>query len=152
MKKQFVNFSSAALKIWMYYLIYAIAFFAYIIFYAVGSQYLDALRNRTYDAFTPYLIQLFGNFILGMLIGAEYLLRERKREGKWSFNVPHFVLIGIPSLIFGLYLLFYYINIPIISILPPFIGSSKWFFTVNQTLFGYILITSFSKQSRLFFK
>jgi hypothetical protein len=115
-----------------------------------GMQYLDLLRSQTSDSFIPYLIQLTGNTIFGVLIGFECFLKQRKRKGKWSFNVPRFVLMGIPSLIFGLYFLVYCFDViftdTIINFLPEFLASSTWLFTISQILFGYVLITDFSKQ------
>ena len=82
--------------------------------------------------------------ILGILLGLERLVLERKKEGNWKVNLPKLILLGVPFLYLSLGAFLYFfcqmINYPIrffmveINYLPIF-----------QMIFGYVICTSFIK-------
>lgn len=149
MKKNDAFIDSDTLKKWLKYVIYAIVIFAYITFFTVIDEQIKILVSKTYDSRMENLVLLFGNIIFGIILGMERFLHEMHRKGKWGFNIPRIILIGIPSLIFAMYLYIYYSNNSVLILatdyLPKFITSNT-FISLNQILFGYVLITNFSKK------
>ncbi|MDR3645696.1 MAG: hypothetical protein P4M02_11555 [Clostridia bacterium] len=129
---------------WLHYLYYAVIVFAFIFAYSIIVPLVQFQADSVGYAYPFVLIELIGNLIFGILLGLENLLKERQNVGKWIFNIPRFILIGIPSFIFGC---FYFIfMIPVIGYIPNLMISTL-FITINQVLFSYCVTTNFSKQS-----
>lgn len=141
MENKNTDIYSGSLKKWLKYIIYAIVIFTYITIYSV----LDA--QSPHVPYMRIIVQTSGSIIFGIILGLEYLLNERKKEGKWSFNIHRFILVGIPSFISAMYYFFYYC--PIFIVIPfrlPNLIFTNTFFIFSGILFGYVLITDFSKR------
>ncbi|HEY5562219.1 MAG TPA: hypothetical protein VIK72_10785 [Clostridiaceae bacterium] len=92
----------------------------------------------------------------GAIMGFEFLLRERYSLGKWSFNIPKFLLMGLPGIFFCYYIavvkkaVFFFQDVmnAYIPNLPPIIFMShfKLFNMMIYVLTGYMVVTCFSKQ------
>ncbi len=89
---------------------------------------------------------------IGLLLGSEHIIREIRKEGMWKINLPKLILVGIPSLYFGLIYIWIYIgsqfsqNIKIypgIHLMRYVLDSVPFF----QVILGYVVITSFYKYS-----
>jgi uncharacterized integral membrane protein len=141
---------SKAFKNWLKYLVYAIIVFVYIFFYAMINSHVSTLAKQTGNSRLFLILEPIGNSIFGVLIGFEHLINQKKKEGKWVFNIPRFVLLGIPSLFFSVFTSIYYSNIsnlfPFMYRFPQIITFS-YFYVLCQFLFGYVLITNFSKRN-----
>ncbi len=149
MKNRLSESFSEVSKNWLKYFIYAMIIFIYIVFYTLVNRNSYIMAQETGNNTSFSVIQIIGNFIFGVLFGFEHIINENKKDGLWVFNVPRFVFLGIPSLLFSLYIFIYYSNIPVLmSItdhLPDFMLYS-YFYVINQILFGYVLVSNFSKR------
>ncbi|MFD1773040.1 hypothetical protein ACFSF2_03910 [Paenibacillus rhizophilus] len=82
----------------------------------------------------------------GLVIGADTLLRERSRRGRWTFNGYRLIFLALPSLLFCVY--------------PYMPWGMRWLpqggvylvltstpiNVISGVLFGYFVITSFEKR------
>jgi hypothetical protein len=89
------------------------------------------------------ILKILGIFIFGILLGIEHLINEKKREGKWYFNVPRIIILGVSSLIFNLLILLYIyiVKLPNNMLIE--------FFCMNMPLFGYLISSNFSKKTEI---
>jgi len=98
---------------------------------------------------------------IGLLLGAEHLFGEIKKEGKWELNLPKIILLGLPALYLSLadivympiHLLEFVNNSPLGVIFDPWIAIAMnrcytEYITLIQVLLGYVVITSFYKGSK----
>lgn len=141
-------------KDWIKYLIYILLIF--------GLLYLDSyvLRQGTiyqkenYDVgFTYLAISMIIKIGIGLILGLEYIINERKKEGFWKINVPKIILMVVPALYFSIsyFAMYQFIENPIYEILTYpmfiFVQNDSSFIFVSQLILGYLFITSFYKQS-----
>jgi hypothetical protein len=89
------------------------------------------------------ILEILGLFIFGVLLGVEHLINEKKKEGKWYFNVPRIIILGVSSLVFNLSILVYIFIVK----LPN--NMTIEFMSMNMPLFGYLLSSNFSKDTEL---
>jgi hypothetical protein len=122
-----------------------------------GGQYvLEDMRGK---AASTYQINIYlHGFItfffyggIGVLLGLEHFIREKKKNGKWSLNIPKLVLIGIPSLYFSASIFLFYNSLLSNTFLVYPIGvllnnNGSHFLTVFNVIFGFAIITSFYKK------
>jgi len=135
------------MKNWLRYLLYALIIFSFIIVFSSIYNYQHYLVDIGGNAFFQNLISVIAGLLFGLLLGFEHFLKEIKKPGKWVFNLPRFLFIGIPSLIFGLYIYIYYSGILVISFLSGLPVQVPIFTIFSQVLFGFILITNFSRST-----
>lgn len=148
-------------KSWLKYMVY--------IFLLAGAIFLKDYISRTYQVdveenFTPYVVSMgvviIMNMLIGVLLGLENLMEERKKEGSWKINIPKIVLMLIPSLYFSsTYILSFFLYpmdgfIQKILTYPILIFSTNGsgFIELFQLISGYILITSFYKERKTYEK
>ena len=122
-------------RFWGKYLIYLIIIVA---LYITGTLLLDMHYNRAaitfvYNYWLITLIRIIFYGGIGAVLGLDGFLIELKREGKWKFDIPRLIILGIPSLIF---------SIPYITILVPISTSFSNIFTISSIILGYVLISS----------
>ena len=142
------------MKIWLKYLIYSIVIFGLIF----AGRVLVAQFALLFDMYMSYEFFVLSEslsallfVIIGMLLGFERLFTERKKDGKWKFNLPKALLVGIPSLYFSLFLPLAYSSLGVIySPTRMFlINGGKHgmdFLPVVQVMLGYTVITCFYKK------
>lgn len=142
------------MKSWVKYFIYI---FLILVIVFRGQHVFQVIEKNREKSFNPQYyytstmtIIFYGT--LGLILGLEHFICEIKKEGKWKFNLPKIVLMGLPSLYFSL---FYFILIsnlhflrdmltyPIIVLL----GNYSGFISVFPLILGYTLITSLYKQN-----
>ncbi|WP_069997334.1 hypothetical protein [Cellulosilyticum sp. I15G10I2] len=133
----------------------------YIIFILVASCFIF-VGSITLDNFNSYVqkliartMQVPGFWILyidvalyvgfGILIGLDYLIREKRKTGKWKINISKFIIIGFPCLVFASV-------VPISIGLQITIGSFmvrglNIYMPLFKILLGYTIVTSFYKES-----
>lgn len=101
------------------------------------------LFNNTMVNF--FILQFLMYLAIGKVLGLEKFYNEYKKNGTWKINISRLLIIGIPSLILGLFNVLYYIIqiIPII-ISGPFIRFNM-ITNFMQILLGYTIVTSFYK-------
>lgn len=90
--------------------------------------------------------------VVGVLLGSEKLLSERKKEGHWKINLPKLLILGIPALYFSLWLVLAYTDLGMIYKPVWRLSLEKHsldFIPAIQVMLGYTLITSFYKQSAI---
>ena len=117
------------------YLIYLILIVA---LYITGTLLLDRHFNNAaitfiYNYWLITLIRIIFYGGIGAVLGLDGFIIELKREGKWKFDIPRLIILGIPSLIF---------SIPYITILVSISTSFSNIFTISSIILGYILISS----------
>lgn len=139
-------------KLWLKYFIYILLILAWISFegYIEGRFRVDFNRNFRINV-DFYALVILINVGMGLLLGAEHLINEIKKEGNWKINLPKIILIVLPSLYFSLtYYFLYNTNQFVQKILTyPFVALFKngtTFISTFQLIVGYMLITSFYKQ------
>lgn len=122
-------------RFWGKYIIYLILI---VTLYITGTLLLDSHYNKAgitfmYNYWLITLIRIIFYGGIGAVLGLDRFLIELKREGKWKFDIPRLIILGIPSLIF---------SIPYITILVPISNSFSNIFTISSIILGYTLISS----------
>lgn len=134
---------------WVRYLICAIIAFLFIFFDAILFTDIEKEVTQNHHEMIVFGAELLSFFIFGLLLGLEHLISEiKKPSGRWTFNVPRFILLGIPSLIFGLSMFIYYAMDAEIYF-PEFVKNTSLFSDLSCLLFGYILTSNFEKVSKV---
>jgi hypothetical protein len=137
---------------WLYRLIQAAVSIAVIICLSLIYAHFKILADQSGKSWALQVSEFCIDVVFGLLLGMEHLLKELSIKGKWSFNLPRILFMGIPSLVLGLYAFIYYSGVPIITTitnnLPGFLGQSPIGWAFAQILFGYILITNFTKAAQ----
>ncbi|NTV90904.1 MAG: hypothetical protein HGA22_11200 [Clostridiales bacterium] len=101
-------------------------------------------ESKNFSPSLLFIIQFIVYCLAGCVFGLEKILAERKKTGKWKINISRLLVLGIPSLFFGLYILLYYT----FSFLPSYnyvFIDNEMFIRLMQMGFGYTVITSFYK-------
>lgn len=137
---------------WLRNLLYALVLLGFLLLFSDLTGKASARAARTFNPHASILIGVLGNLLFGALLGAEHLLREANRPGRWSFDLPRFVFLGIPGLILGLYpLLYFAAGTPaaaaIADRLPLFLMNSTVFDSLGGILLGYVLASNFSRRA-----
>lgn len=136
-------------KNWLKYFTYTLTIIAIM---CLGQYVLVYLKRLRESSFNPYvyeinLITFIFCAVIGFTIGLEYFLNEKKKEGRWSINLPKLLLMGLPSLYFSLYAFIFYAQVPFISRpIEFFISGNMTLTPIFQLLFGYVVITSLYKK------
>lgn len=136
---------------WLSYFIYAIVLVVYMI---LSNKILENIIKQSQRTFNmlPYMIWSSIAFvILGLLLGLEKFMLERKKEGKWKVNLPKILFLGIPSLYFSISI---FISLcPIDSIrqilsypASALLKSDMNFIKAFQVVLGFTISTSFVKE------
>ncbi len=142
------------LKSWLRYLAYALIILVLVFTNSFIFERIRIIQNLTYTISYVWLsVTIIINMILGALLGIEYLINETRKSGSWKLNSPKIMFMVIPSLYLSLFLLF---NFTVIgNIYNPVIkhlSSNRYSLDVipiSQVLFGYFIVTSFYKQSKI---
>jgi hypothetical protein len=139
------------LKSWLKYLGYILIIFGVVYLKSYLEIKLQTELNKTFKInYVLFVTAILMCVVAGVLVGLEHFLGELKKEGKWKFNVPKFVLLVIPSLyISSLYFLSLIksekvLNIVVYPIVKLFKGNTT-FIPIFELMLGYFLITSFYK-------
>lgn len=136
---------------WIYYIVFILVIFAFILF--GNSMHLNYQENARltfrYSIEKVFLMNLYSFGGIGLLLGLETFLRERKKPGKWKVNTKKLVVMGIPSLLASLLFFLIYCQV----------NFGEWFNTIYSNLyiqsglfvqsslvvFGYVIASSFYK-------
>ncbi|APM40883.1 hypothetical protein [Clostridium kluyveri] len=139
------------LRTWLKYLAYTFVIIAFMYLGEYVLTYLKKSWEVTFNlsVYQYDLITFIFYAAIGFLIGLEYFLKEKRKEGRWKINVSKLILMGLPSLYFSLYAFIFYFSVPsVINILIQpivFFLSDITFMAIFQLLFGYVVITSLYK-------
>lgn len=128
------------MRTWLKYLLYILI----ICMVSFSRQYFTTLRGTTYIALFNIGVMIL-NVMVGVLLGAEVLDSEFKKEGSWKVNTPKLVLVGLPSLLIGFSSLILFGEFAFIGNLPQAIFANSGVF---QLIFGYAISTSFYKTGK----
>lgn len=129
------------------YGLYLLVITLFVILNYLLNQYVNnKLASTYYINLLLHLLTQVMPIIFGGLLGLEHIIKEFNSEGKWFFDSNKFVIIGLPSLIIAFLPTFLRLGIIFaygkITIFLLTIAATK----MLNILFGYILITSFSKK------
>ncbi|NLI92693.1 MAG: hypothetical protein GX434_10950 [Peptococcaceae bacterium] len=134
-------------KIIMYmgYIILAILFIHY------GSKvgvYLQIDMGQTSQPYKRVLFEALFPILAGIFFSLPGLLANWNKPGIWTFNLPKFIIIGIPSLIGNMGLLFFYFSnggqlVKLFSWVPVWGVQGT---TICGILFGFTLLSVLEKQ------
>lgn len=108
-------------------------------------------QKQVEDSFKPEVyMPIFSALVtqmIGVAMGLEFYFKQSRIEGRWKVNLPRLLVLGLPSLyLSSIYVIAF---IPRTSILyqPIYeLFGSVSFISIFQILFGFILITSFTKE------
>ena len=117
-----------------------------------NNIYLDyiMIRRIEFRIEVSLLIPLIITTIsIGLFLGLRHYLQERQKSGRWYINYLQLFVLGIPTLYISLIELILRIDVPILYNLSLSITRvlDNTSFALFQVLYGYLLITSFSKKS-----
>lgn len=142
------------IKNWLRYLAYSVVIITLLILRTYALERYDAYRSREFEInFGLAAIGVIINITIGLVLGAEHLFNEIKKEGTWKINLPKVILIGLPSLCLSLIFWGMYADISglgymwehsIISLLINYPGNQLMF----QVIVGYAVISSFYKYTK----
>jgi hypothetical protein len=113
----------------------------------LGAQ----LRREMGQDFNPQTMLIFTAvfpMLAGILLGVPHFLSSVKSSGTWRFNLPKFLIVGIPALIGNWGIFFFYLN-PENKAAELFSWANVWGvqgITVCGILFGYTLLTVMEKR------
>jgi len=136
---------------WLSYFVYAVVLVFYMI---LSDKILESIVKESQRTFNmlPYMIWSSIAFvILGVLLGLEKFMLERKKEGKWKVNLPKVLFLGIPSLYFSISMFIalcpidfirQILSYPISVLLKSDMNFEKAF----QVVLGFTISTSFVKE------
>lgn len=116
---------------------------------------IDSLSSLISHSLSPYLYYYYQyisesvmTIILGVFIGCFYVINELSKAGKWKFALVRFIMLGLPSLVFGLLG-------SSLQLYDTFNSYPKWLiylwslcsesFCLFSIVFGFILMSSFYK-------
>lgn len=127
-----------------------------LIFLYLGFRYEVNLRIQTRKTYNPTAYDIFSALfpiLFGIVLALPRLIREFQKVGKWSMDWIKLLAIGTPTLL---------LNLSLILIAYTPIVKTKYFATYNPftevivtdksvislcgAIFGYILISSFTKK------
>ncbi len=135
------------LKRFISYLLYIVAF-GYIVIKADDyHQYLKQLYSTTFN--TTYLWLFMSTFpiLVGLLIALPQFITTLKQKGSWKIDWIRLFPVGLPSLCVAIAPITYFADLPrnwgVIGFIVAFHPSLV---TVAGILFGFVLVTSLSKQ------
>ncbi|PHV71621.1 hypothetical protein CS063_03390 [Sporanaerobium hydrogeniformans] len=121
-------------------------------FIFLGKLSSDSIEHYMQDTLRiPIIWSLATSTLLyigfGLLLGSDYLLKEKVKEGRWRVNLSKLIIMGIPSLILGyatyLYFLF---HISLGRFSSFLVTKPSTYMSLFRILFGYIVATSFYKE------
>lgn len=142
-------------KSWFIYVIIIILFCILIFIKEYAIRFLALASKSTFGANNLLLITVsfIFNVVIGLNLGIEYFLEERKKVGTWEINLCKLILMGFPSLFFSLTLYLERINSQFVhNKLLQFASYGINFIPVFQIIFGYVLITSLYKKQTIKFE
>lgn len=138
---------------WLKNLVYLLLI---VVLYLIGSSLLSEVKEQVYRRFDYnfYTLTLFTlkNLLffggIGVVLGIDGFINQFKKTGKWRFNLPKLLVLGLPSLIMSvpiisallLIQLITSINLPALGV---FTGSEYIVFSI---IFGHTLISSLYKE------
>jgi len=134
---------------WLLYFIYAVVFSCYIIFTNKILIFLGKQSEKSFEILPLMICSMILFIVLGLFLGAERLLLETRKDGKWKINLPKLILLGVPSLYASVGMFLFFCPIEFIQklYLPMmlFNANKTNFLPIFQVILGYIIITSFVK-------
>ncbi|GFP75606.1 hypothetical protein [Clostridium fungisolvens] len=133
---------------WGAYFLYAVVFFCYIVLSNKLLISFNKEKQMTFQIMPLILWSMFIFILLGLLLGLEKLILERKKDGNWKINLPKLIFLGIPFLYLSLGVLIYYSSlIPQVLSYPIqfFLQDNINFFSIFQVILGYVISSSFIK-------
>jgi uncharacterized membrane protein YhaH (DUF805 family) len=136
---------------WLSYFVYAVVLVFYMI---LSDKILESIVKESQRTFNmlPYMIWSSIAFvILGVLLGLEKFMLERKKEGKWKVNLPKVLFLGIPSLYFSISMFIALCPIDFIRQILSYpisvlLKSDMNFVKAFQVVLGFTISTSFIKE------
>ena len=136
---------------WILYLVYAVLLICFLSFSYVILGFLNRIARTTFNFLPFILVSTIIYIVLGLLLGLDKLLLEKKKEGKWRMNLPRAILLGIPLLYLSLgEIIFSYcpilFNNQILGYPLQFFFGTINFFPIFQIILGYIMCTIFIKR------
>lgn len=120
-----------------------------------GTVIQNKLRIRMVTTFSPHLYHFYVvllPIIIGILIALPSFLSLLKKKGTWKFDWIKFISIGLPTFYFTIFPYIYFS--PLGPYIPNFfniifltVGSTLMLHTVSGVVFGYLILSSFSKET-----
>ena len=133
----------------------AVYYFIYILLFYWGAKYgyeLYVKAKTTFD-FSRTLIMIYRSIfpiILGLLLGFLNFTNKIKKQGRWKVDWVKLIILGIPTLYFGLNPILMSVSGKINALLYPIFLiptiEQQIFYTLSGFIFGYIILDSIDKK------
>ena len=137
-------------RLWLKYFIYIILLCLLIFLKEYVLDRIEYIFYRNWGGGGSYLLLVLlpfiFNLVIGLLLGFEYFINERRKVGSWKITLPKLILLGLPSLFFSLTHLIALINNTFIQdklLIFSRLGTN--FIPVFQIILGYTAITCLYK-------
>jgi nitrogen fixation/metabolism regulation signal transduction histidine kinase len=136
---------------WLSYFVYAVALICFIMLSDKILVYVTKQSERTFNTLPSVLWSSVIFVILGLLLGLEKFLLERRKQGTWKVNLPKVLFLGIPSLYFSIGIFISYCPIDFIRKILAYqisflLKSDMNFIKAFQVVLGFTISTSFVKE------
>lgn len=120
------------------YIIYITLIIAYLFVNAYITHLINLNMESTYTI-TPIMI-IYGEtkyMVLGLILGLENIIREKKKEGNWKIHAKKLLIIGLPLLILAV--------LPYKLTMLTMQKDNTTIRIMSAVILGYITISSFYK-------
>lgn len=131
---------------------FALVLFAFLITIVSIDYRLQMKASITFEMLPHMIFDFVVYPLVGTIVGSLYIIRERKKSGKWKFNLGKFLIIALPAFYLAYYPFLVYFSGPLqfLEIPSPFFNKVmidvQSTMLVFQFVFGYILVASFHKE------
>lgn len=133
------------------YIIYIMMIITYLFLNAYITHLINFKMKRTFTI-TPIII-IYGEIkyiLLGLILGLENMIQEKKKEGIWKINIKRLLIIGLPMLILSIFPFIYYgFGLTVIPYKFIMLIMQKDNITIrimSGVILGYTIINSFIRQ------
>ncbi len=133
-------------KLWFKYFVYILLLCILIFLKEYVYGRIEYIYKRNWGAGGSYyliiIIPFIFNLVIGLLLGLEYFIKEKRKVGTWKIILPKVILVGLPSLLFSLtYLIASIDNTFVQNTLLMYTRLGTGFVPIFQIILGYIAIT-----------
>lgn len=131
------------------YMLYVAAFGCFILTFEYLDRYFRDIWSSTFKASYPWLFvsQIMFPILVGILLVLPQWVTTLKQEGSWKIDWIMLLTVGLPALFFALAPIIWVLHSELlITLYHQIMTLHRGIVKVAGILFGFVLITSFSKQ------
>lgn len=126
-------------------------FIGYLLIQVANYEFvLFEQAKRTFERYPHLFFLTLYPILIGFLLALPHLLQEKSKIGCWTYDWIKAIAIGLPTLVGATTLLISFS--PVGMYVPPFLTYTllhgREFTVVSGIVFGYIVLTCWSKSTR----